>query len=166
MLQYACTLRILRALRASSCACDLRCDAFKPTPPPPSIIPFTLSDSPACLTVCVCFVCSASPAQARAPATYTWRNKETFRSVFSILCFFCVEHSSPQSNTSFTMSTCESAEDVLLKANVEFLDKNYKSALEQYNLAIELDDTVSDAFVKRSLCLEKLKRFSGTKIAK
>lgn len=62
------------------------------------------------------------------------------------------------------MSTCESAEDVLLKANVEFLDKNFKSALEQYNLSIQLDDSLPDSFVKRALCLEKLKRFSGIRI--
>ena len=41
------------------------------------------------------------------------------------------------------------------------LDKNYKSALEMYNLSIELDDKVSDTFLKRSLCFEKLKRLNG-----
>jgi len=58
------------------------------------------------------------------------------------------------------MSICESAEDTLLKANIEFLDKNFKSALEMYNLTIELDDTISDAFLKRALCFEKLKKFN------
>ena len=79
------------------------------------------------------------------------------------LCFFSFHYTSylPASST---MSTCESAEDILLKANTEFLDKNFKSALEQYNLSIELDDKVSDAFVKRALCLEKLKRFAGITI--
>jgi hypothetical protein len=47
---------------------------------------------------------------------------------------------------------------------MEFLDKNYKGALTQYNLAIELDDKISDTFVKRSLCLEKLKRLNGIKL--
>lgn len=59
------------------------------------------------------------------------------------------------------MSVVESAEDTLLKANVEFLDKNFKSALELYNLTIELDDTISDAFLKRALCFEKLKKLNG-----
>jgi hypothetical protein len=62
------------------------------------------------------------------------------------------------------MSTCESAEDLLLKANVEFLDKNYKGALEQYNLSIELDDKISDTFVKRAMCFEKLKRLQGIEL--
>ena len=59
------------------------------------------------------------------------------------------------------MSTCLNAEEALQKGNHEFLDKNYKSAMEMYNLAIELDENVSDAYVKRALCHEKMKQFRG-----
>ncbi len=59
------------------------------------------------------------------------------------------------------MSTCMNADDALNKANEEVLEKNYKSALEMYNLSIELDDKVTDSRLKRAHCLTKLRKYKG-----
>jgi suppressor of G2 allele of SKP1 len=53
-----------------------------------------------------------------------------------------------------------SAEDALKKANSLFVDENFEDALEQYNLAIELDAKNIDAYLKRSQCNTKLKNFT------
>jgi len=51
------------------------------------------------------------------------------------------------------------AESEFRRANELFVDEDYESALESYNSAIELDDTNSDYFVKRSACHLKLKQY-------
>jgi hypothetical protein len=55
----------------------------------------------------------------------------------------------------------DSVADIILKANVEFLNENYETSVEHYNMAIKLDDSNSDIFVQRSFCLEKLARLQG-----
>ncbi len=54
-----------------------------------------------------------------------------------------------------------SSEDALKLANSAFVDENFKEALENYSLAIELDNTNVDAYLKRSQCNTKLENFTG-----
>jgi lipoprotein NlpI len=55
-----------------------------------------------------------------------------------------------------------SAEDALQKANSLFVDENFDEALKMYDTAIELDDSIGETFVKRSICNYKLDRFTST----
>jgi len=52
------------------------------------------------------------------------------------------------------------AADLLQKANTLFVDEDFNSALDAYNQAIQLDETNSDAFVRRSLTHTKLGNFT------
>lgn len=59
------------------------------------------------------------------------------------------------------MSQVISSEEALKTANSLFVDDNFQEALTNYDLAIELDDTNVDAFLKRSQCHTKLENFTG-----
>lgn len=54
-----------------------------------------------------------------------------------------------------------SADDYLQQANSLFVDENFDEALKAYNLAIELDDTNAETFIKRSICNYKLNKFTS-----
>jgi suppressor of G2 allele of SKP1 len=58
------------------------------------------------------------------------------------------------------MSRVVSAEDALKTANSLFVDENFEGALENYDLAISLDDSAVDAYLKRSQCHIKLQNFT------
>lgn len=58
------------------------------------------------------------------------------------------------------MSRITSAEQALLKANSLFVDENFEEALQHYNLAIELDNQNVESYLKRSVCLHKLGKFT------
>lgn len=59
------------------------------------------------------------------------------------------------------MSTVISSDDALKTANSLFVDENFTEALTNYDLAIELDDSNVDAFLKRSQCHTKLENYTG-----
>jgi len=50
----------------------------------------------------------------------------------------------------------QSADDVLKEANSLFVDEDYESALKKFNEAIDMDDSNSDYYAKRSFCHHKL----------
>eukprot|EP01121_Diplochlamys_sp_Union-15-3_P021896 TRINITY_DN9115_c0_g1_i1.p1 TRINITY_DN9115_c0_g1~~TRINITY_DN9115_c0_g1_i1.p1 ORF type:complete len:392 (+),score=86.54 TRINITY_DN9115_c0_g1_i1:85-1260(+) len=54
----------------------------------------------------------------------------------------------------------QDANSFFTKANSLFVDEQYEDALENYGMAIELDNNVSDYFVKRSFCHYKLKNYT------
>mmetsp|Transcript_28451 Transcript_28451/g.31608 ORF Transcript_28451/g.31608 Transcript_28451/m.31608 type:complete len:383 (+) Transcript_28451:54-1202(+) len=58
------------------------------------------------------------------------------------------------------MSKIQSAGDLFAAANASFVDEDYEDALQQYTEAIELDEKISDYYVKRSFCHYKLKNFA------
>jgi lipoprotein NlpI len=59
------------------------------------------------------------------------------------------------------MSQITSSESALREANALFVDENYDEALQQYNLAVELDSSNEEAYLKRSICFYKLGNFKG-----
>jgi len=58
------------------------------------------------------------------------------------------------------MSKVESAETLIADANSYFVDEDYDTALAKFNEAIELDNTNSDYYAKRSFCHYKLDNFT------
>uniref|UniRef100_A0A6A7FY03 Protein SGT1 homolog isoform X1 n=1 Tax=Hirondellea gigas TaxID=1518452 RepID=A0A6A7FY03_9CRUS len=55
----------------------------------------------------------------------------------------------------------ESADDLLKEANELMVEEEFQSALEKYNAAIDLDDSLSSAFLHRSASHLKLKNFQS-----
>lgn len=60
-----------------------------------------------------------------------------------------------------TMSV-QTADQVLAEGNSLFVDEDYEGALKKFNEAIEMEDTNSDFFAKRSFCFYKLADFPGS----
>jgi len=58
------------------------------------------------------------------------------------------------------MSKVESAESIIATANSYFVDEDYDTALVKFNEAIDLDNSNSDYFAKRSFCQFKLDNFT------
>eukprot|EP01126_Amoeba_proteus_P065968 TRINITY_DN9474_c0_g1_i4.p1 TRINITY_DN9474_c0_g1~~TRINITY_DN9474_c0_g1_i4.p1 ORF type:complete len:126 (-),score=13.98 TRINITY_DN9474_c0_g1_i4:130-507(-) len=54
-----------------------------------------------------------------------------------------------------------STSDIISEANSLFVDECYEDALEKFTRAIELDETKSDYYSKRSNCKLKLEDFTG-----